>query len=63
MNQPSISWFDNSLGIVKVVFSGLKESPKIIDNENRILINNNNITLDLEFTKMSVENSLYRIEL
>ena len=63
MNQPSISWFDNSLRIVKVVFSGLNESPKIIENENRILINNSNITLDLKYAKMSFENSLYRIEL
>jgi len=62
-NQPSISWFDNSLGIVKVVFSDLKESPEIIENENRILINNNNVTIDLKYSKIRFENSLYSIEL
>ncbi|MCJ7820766.1 MAG: hypothetical protein MUP53_06150, partial [Bacteroidales bacterium] len=63
MNQPCITRFDNSLQIVELILNGLKESPEIIENENRILIKNNNISIDLKYTKISVDKSLYSIEL
>lgn len=63
MNQPCITQFDNSLRIIKLILNGLNESPEIIDNENKIIIKNNNITIDLKYTKVSVDKTLYSIEL
>lgn len=63
MNQPCITWFDSSLRINKVELNGLKESPEIIEKENRVVIRNNNISIDLKYSKMSLNGSLYIFEL
>jgi hypothetical protein len=63
MHQPCITWFDNSLRIVRLVVNGLTESPHIIENENKIEIRNNNISVELKYTKMSVNGSSYILEL
>jgi hypothetical protein len=43
--------------------TGINESPEIIENENKIVIKNNNITIELKYAKITVDNSLYSIEL
>ena len=63
MNQPCITQFDNSLQIVKLILNGLKESPEIIEDQNKIMIKNNNISIELKYSKLQVENSCYIIEL
>jgi hypothetical protein len=63
INQPCITWFDNSLRIVKLRLTGINETPEIIENENKIVIKNNNITIELKYAKITVNNSLYSIEL
>ena len=63
MNQPCISWFDNSLRIEKLVLNGLKESPAIIENENKFVIKSNNISIDLKYSHMSINGSSYILEL
>jgi hypothetical protein len=63
MNQPCITRFDDSLQIVELMLNGLEESPEINENENRIQLKNNNISIDLKYTKISVDNSLYSVEL
>jgi hypothetical protein len=63
MNQPCISWFDNSLRIEKLVLNGLKEPPAIIGNENKIVIKSNNISVDLKYSSMSIDGLTYMLEL
>lgn len=63
MNQPCITWFDNSLRIEKLAVNGLKEAPEIIENENKLFIRNSNISVELKYTKMSLNVSVYKIEL
>lgn len=63
MNQPCITQFDNSLRIIKLILNGLNESPEIIENENKIILKNNNITIDLKYTKVSVDKTLYSVEI
>jgi hypothetical protein len=63
MHQPSITWFDNSLRIVRLVVNGLTESPQIIENENKIVIRSNNNSIELKYTKLIVNGSLYILEL
>jgi len=63
MNQPCITQFDNSLQIIKLIISGLKEPPELIENENKIIIQSSNITIGLKYTGISIGNSFYRIEL
>jgi hypothetical protein len=63
MNQPCISWFDNSLRIEKLVLNGLKEPPAIIENENKLVIKSNNISIDLKYTRMSIDGLSYMLEL
>lgn len=63
MNQACITWFDDSLRIEKLILNSLKESPDIIENENKIVIRNSNLTLDLKYSKITIDKSLYSIEL
>ncbi|MFA6127259.1 MAG: hypothetical protein WC699_08150 [Bacteroidales bacterium] len=63
MNQPCITWFDNALRIEKLVLNGLKEAPEINENENKLIIRNTNITLELKYLKISQNGSVYSIEL
>jgi len=63
MNQPCITWFDNSLRMEKLVLNGLKESPAIIENENKLIIRSNNISIDLKYSQMSINGSSYILEL
>jgi len=63
MNQPCISWFDNSLRIEKLVITGLKESPGIIENEKKLVIKSNNISIDLKYSDLNITGSSYSLEL
>jgi len=63
MNQPCITWFDNSLKINKVALNGLKESPLVNEKENKVVIRNNNISIELKYSRMIINGSLYVFEL
>ncbi len=63
MNQPCISWFDNSLRIEKLVLTGLKEPPAIIENENKLVLKSNDISIDLKYSRMSLDGLSYILEL
>ncbi|MCX6227004.1 MAG: hypothetical protein NTV01_20025, partial [Bacteroidia bacterium] len=63
MNHPCITWFNNSLQIEKLVVNGLDVSPEIFENENKIVIKMNNISVGLKYSKMSINGSLYSIQL
>ena len=63
MSQPSITWFDNSLRIVRLVVNGVTESPQIIENEKKIVMRNTNISIELKYNQMRLTGSTYIFEL
>ncbi len=63
MHQPCITWFDNSLRIIRLVVNGLAESPQSIENEKKIVIRNNNISIELKYSKMSINGSVFILDL
>jgi len=62
-NQPCMTWFDNRLGIERIIINGIEEMPEFIGSEKRIVLRNNNIVLDLKYSSMMMEDSIIRIEL
>jgi len=63
MNQPCITWFDSSLRIEKLVLHGLEEAPEMIGNENKIVIKNDNISIELKYSSMNANSLSYILEL
>jgi hypothetical protein len=62
-NQPCMTWFDNRLGIERIVINGIEELPEFIAGEKRIVFKNNNLMIDLRYSSMMIEDSHIRIEL
>lgn len=63
IDQACVTWFDNMLGVERIVINGINELPGYIGDEKRFVLKNKNIDIDLGYTSMSIENSLIRIEL
>ncbi|MBE0676822.1 MAG: hypothetical protein IH591_19360 [Bacteroidales bacterium] len=63
MNQPCMTWFDRMLGVERVVINGIKDMPEVIGEKKRIVLKNNNITIDLGYTNLMIDDSLIRVEL
>jgi hypothetical protein len=63
LNQPCITWFNSSLRIEKLVLNGLEKAPEVIENENKIVIKNDNISIELKYSGISVNSLSYVLEM
>jgi hypothetical protein len=63
MHQPCITWFDNSLRIQKILLNGLKEAPRVTDNEKKIIFRDSNISIDLNYSKLTTDGLVYKVEI
>ncbi|MFC2093397.1 hypothetical protein ACFLSV_05805, partial [Bacteroidota bacterium] len=62
-NHPCISYFDNSHRLTKLVIFGLKEAPVIIENENKFSLKYDNITIELKYSKVNIDDTTYSFEI
>ena len=63
MNLPCITGFDNSLRVTSIRIHGLSKGPEIIEKEKTVKLTDGSSTLDLKYSRITVNGSLYKVEL
>ncbi len=63
MNHPCLTWFNDEFRVIKLMITGLKRAPEIIETENRLVLRDGGISVELEYSRLSTNDTHYIIEL
>ena len=62
-NHPCITWFNNAYRLTKLMINGLQQEPEIIESEKKLIIKENGISIDLNYSGLSIDKTLYIVDL
>ena len=62
-DHPCITGFDNSLRVTNIQIHGLSKGPEINETEKTVKLSDGSSTLDLKYSRINVNGSLFEIEL
>jgi len=63
MDHPCLTWFDNSLRVTRLLINGLKQAPEIIEGEKKMIMRYNSISIELQYSRLILNNTLYIVDL
>ena len=63
MNHPCITWFNDWYRITRLMINGLKQAPEIIEGEKKLTIKDNSISIELNYSRLSIDKTLYIFDL
>ena len=63
MNHPCLTWFNNSLQVTRLMINGLKQAPEMIEGEKKLIIKENNFSIELHYTRLRIDNTRYSVDL
>ncbi|MBN1388593.1 MAG: hypothetical protein JW965_09120 [Bacteroidales bacterium] len=63
MNHPCITWFNDSYQITRLMINGLKRAPEIIEGEKKLIIKENGISIELNYSELSIGENRYIVEM
>jgi hypothetical protein len=63
MNHPCITWFDDAYRISRLMIRGLKQAPEIKEGEKRLVIKENGISIELNYSGLSIDKTIYIVDL
>ena len=62
-SHPCITWFNNAYRITKIMINGLQQAPEIIEAEKKLIIKENGITVQLNYSSLRKDGSRYVVDL
>ncbi len=62
-NHPCLTWFDDSVRVTRLLINGLKQAPEIIEGEKKVIMKFDAISIELKYSSMSFDRTLYVFEL
>ena len=62
-NYPCITWFNNAYRITKIMINGLQQAPEIVESERKLIIKENGISIQLNYSSLSIDKTLYVFDL
>jgi len=63
MNHPSLTWFDDSLRVVRVCVHGLPQLPEIREGERRLVVRQGDVSIELSYARLTVEGDRFIVEM
>jgi len=63
MNHPCITWFDDAYRISRLMINGLNQAPEIIDSEKKLVIKDNGISIELNYSELSIDKTFFTVDL
>lgn len=63
MNHPCITWFNDAYRIARLMINGLEQVPEIIKGEKKLIIKENGISIEINYSGLSVDKSLYIVDM
>jgi hypothetical protein len=62
-NHPCLTWFNDSARVTRLLINGLKQAPEIIEGEKKVIMKSNGVSIELKYSRMSFNKTLYIFEL
>jgi len=63
MSQARLPWFDGSLRVVRVCVHGLPQPPEVREDEQRLVVRQGDVSIELKYTRITVEGDRFLIEM
>ncbi len=63
MNHPCITWFNDVYRITRLMINGLKQVPEIIEDEKKLIIKENGISIEINYSGLNIDKDLYIVDL
>jgi len=63
MNHPCITWFNDMVRITRLVINGLKQAPEIIEDEKKLIIKENGLSIEINYSELNIDKDLYIVDL
>lgn len=63
MNHPCLTWFNDSFRVTRLMINGLKQAPEIIEGEKKLIIKENSISIEINYSKLSIDKKRTVIDL
>jgi len=63
MNHPCLTWFNDSFRVTRLMINGLKQAPEIIEGEKKLIIKENSISIEINYSKLSIDKNRTIIDL
>ena len=63
LNHPCITGFDGSFRLFKIEICGLKEAPRVIPEEKKLVLKYDDISLEVVYSELKVEGDSYSVSL
>jgi len=63
MNHPCLTWFNDSFRVTRLMINGLKQAPESIEGEKKLIIKDDNISIELNYSKLSIDKNRYIVDL
>ena len=62
-NYPCITWFNETYGITRLIINGLKQKPEINNALNTLGIKENGISIEINYSGLTIDYDLYIVDL
>lgn len=63
IDHPCITWLNNWNRVTSLMINGLKQTPEINEGEKKLIIKDSNISIELNYSGVSIDKTLYIIDL
>lgn len=63
INHPCITWFNDWYQVTKLMINGLKQAPEIIESKKKLTIKDNSISIELNYSRLSIDKTLYIVDI
>ena len=62
-NRPCLAYFNDSSRVTRLLVNGLKEAPEIIEGERKVIMKSDGVSIELKYSRMSLNKTLFIFEL
>jgi hypothetical protein len=63
MNHSCLTWFNDSFRVIRLMINGLKQAPESIKDEKKLIIKENNISIEINYSKLSIDKNRTIVDL
>jgi len=63
MNHPCITWFNDVYRITRLMINGLKKAPDIIEGKKKLIVKENGISIEINYSGLSIDKAYYIVDL